>query len=114
METIHLVTGNAHKLEEWRRLFPANYQLESVDIDLDEFETYEIASELTDRLRKFGRKGFTVKQREDLKRDLEDLLDRIGVTDSLPTSTLEDQMKIEHLKKVWEKYTSYQIEELLP
>lgn len=46
---MYLVTGNAHKLEEWRRLFPANYQLEAVDIDLDEIQSLDLDEIIKDK-----------------------------------------------------------------
>jgi len=39
MKDIFLVTGNAHKLAEWRRLLPDDIHIESVDIDLPEIQS---------------------------------------------------------------------------
>lgn len=86
-----------------------------IDIDLDEFNTSEIVEELQSRLRKFGRKGLTVIQKEVLKTYLSGLIDDLELFPfNLPNTTPEDRMKIEHLAKVWNNYTSYQIEKLLP
>jgi len=42
MHTITLVTGNPGKLAEWQRLFPANFKLEAVDVDLDEIQSLDL------------------------------------------------------------------------
>lgn len=39
MKHIFLVTGNSNKLAEWRRLLPADIEIDSVDIDLDEIQS---------------------------------------------------------------------------
>jgi inosine triphosphate pyrophosphatase len=41
MQTITLVTGNANKLEQWKRMFPGDIKLESADIDLDEIQSFD-------------------------------------------------------------------------
>jgi inosine triphosphate pyrophosphatase len=41
METITLVTGNAHKLEQWQRIFPSDIPLTNTDIDLDEIQSFD-------------------------------------------------------------------------
>lgn len=39
MKTITLVTGNAGKLVEWQKAFPANLQLKAESVDLDEIQS---------------------------------------------------------------------------
>lgn len=41
MKTITIVTGNSHKLKEWKRLFPKNFKLESSAIDLVEIQSLD-------------------------------------------------------------------------
>lgn len=41
MKTITVVTGNSGKLKEWNRLFPKNFKLESVDIELVEIQSLD-------------------------------------------------------------------------
>jgi inosine triphosphate pyrophosphatase len=41
MQTLTLITGNAHKLKEWRRMFPADIALENRAIDLDEIQSFD-------------------------------------------------------------------------
>ena len=36
MNKIFLATGNANKLEEWRRQLPSDIEIDSVDVDLPE------------------------------------------------------------------------------
>ncbi len=47
-----LVTGNKHKLEEWRHLLPKNISLEFVDIALDEIQSMDLAEIVTDKAKR--------------------------------------------------------------
>lgn len=86
-----------------------------VDVDLDDFDTYELLRELKSRIRRFGRKGLTESQLKELKADLLEANKELGILlDGIEIKTLEDKMKIEHLGRVWDKYTFYQLENQLP
>lgn len=52
MKDIFLVTGNAHKLAEWRRLLPDNIHIESVDIDLPEIQSIDPEEIVADKARR--------------------------------------------------------------
>ncbi len=52
MKRIYLVTGNAGKLKEWQRMFPAGYNLQSADIDLDEIQTLNLEEIIKDKAQK--------------------------------------------------------------
>lgn len=52
MPTITLVTGNAGKLAEWQRLFPAEFKLEAVDIDLDEIQSLDLEAIAVDKVKR--------------------------------------------------------------
>jgi len=82
-----------------------------VDVDLNDIDTDDLVDELESRLRKFSRK-----EKEDLKEFLQPLSDILfdNPFEDIEIKTLEDQMKIEHLIKVFYKYTSSQMETLLP
>lgn len=83
-----------------------------VYVDLDEFSTDEIANELS---RRITDSSLSRKKIERMKDDLEALLQKFSLGEKgLPVKTLDDKQKIEHLSKVWDKYTSWQIENLLP
>ncbi len=41
MKTITFVTGSAHKLREWRRIFPDSYKLESIALDIHEIQSFD-------------------------------------------------------------------------
>lgn len=82
-----------------------------VDVDMSELDTDDLIDELTKRARKANQK----RQGEAFKSECQDLLDEIEPdAPNLPSGTLEDAMKIEHLAKVWDEYTSADIERLLP
>lgn len=88
-----------------------------VDLDLDELETYDLVEEVVNRLKRgFGRQELSKEQKSELKEAVSDLNKQLNcVADmQLPNATLEDRMKIEHLQNVWGKYSSNQIETLLP
>ena len=42
MTMITLVTGNAHKLADWQRLFPGDIPLTSQDVDLEEIQSLDL------------------------------------------------------------------------
>jgi hypothetical protein len=86
-----------------------------VEIDIDEFETEEIVTELIRRLKTWKTKNVpTDKQNERVLNELRDLFRRLGGTgETFPQKTLEDKMKAEYLKSIWDKYTAFQLEEKL-
>lgn len=51
-EEITLVTGNKHKLAEWRRMFSANVKLQSVDIDLEEIQSLDMQKIVRDKAKR--------------------------------------------------------------
>jgi non-canonical purine NTP pyrophosphatase (RdgB/HAM1 family) len=52
MKTINLVTGNAGKLAEWQRLVPADFNLVSIDVDLDEIQSADLEVIVTDKVKR--------------------------------------------------------------
>jgi len=52
MHVITLVTGNAGKLKEWQRLFPADFELESADVDLDEIQSLDMETIILDKAKR--------------------------------------------------------------
>jgi non-canonical purine NTP pyrophosphatase (RdgB/HAM1 family) len=52
MQTITLVTGNAGKLAEWQRLLPAEFKLESANIDLDEIQSLDLEAIVIDKAKR--------------------------------------------------------------
>lgn len=51
-KAITLVTANPSKLAEWQRLFPADYALDSVAIDLDEIQSLDLEAIVIDKARR--------------------------------------------------------------
>lgn len=86
----------------------------NVDVDLDEFETYELCNELSRRFKAFGRKQITDIQKATLKQELAEVYALLNLTTGeIPSKTLNDQMKIDLFKSVWDKYTVWELENLL-
>lgn len=52
MYTFTLVTGNAGKLAEWKRLFPTEFKLRSADVDLDEIQSLDLEAIVIDKARR--------------------------------------------------------------
>ena len=46
------MTGNAHKLEEWRRLLPADITIDSLDIDLPEIQSIDPEEIVADKVKR--------------------------------------------------------------
>lgn len=52
MQKLTLVTGNKGKLAEWQRIFPPEFTIEAVDIDLDEIQSLDIRKVVADKARR--------------------------------------------------------------
>lgn len=52
MSEILLVTGNAHKLQEWQRSMPPEVTLHSIDLDLPELQSDDPVEIVTDKARR--------------------------------------------------------------
>lgn len=52
MNKIFLVTGNAHKLEEWQRQLPADIEIESIDLDLPEIQSIDPEEIMADKAKR--------------------------------------------------------------
>ncbi len=82
----------------------------SVDVDIDEFDDDEIFQAASERINSAKKSGF---KREKLLKDIQPLIDELSYS-TLPVKSLDDKLKIEHLYKVWGKYSSFQFEQLIP
>lgn len=71
---ITLVTGNAGKLAEWRRLMPDRFALTSQDIDLNEIQSNDLDTIIADK----ARRAYQVVQAPVLVEDIAAGLDRLG------------------------------------
>ena len=81
-----------------------------VDIDLDDIDTDDIIQEAIDRIqlaKKF-------RSQEKLKKFKELIKELAESEEGFPVKTLDDELKLEHLKSVFPKYTHAQIINLLP
>ena len=90
-----------------------------VDVEMGDFEAYELAGELVKRLKKdyvLKRFKLTDKQKAELKDALHELALTLGETleQSVPIESLDDKIKLEHLIKVWGKYNASDFENKLP
>ncbi len=87
----------------------------SVEVDLDDIDTDDLVSELSDRIRRTKRmlngdqKAQLIKEFKELAIDLQ-----FPISHHISIKSLDDKMKLEHLTKVFEKYTSADIERMLP
>jgi len=52
MMQLTLVTGNKHKLAEWQRIVPADIQLDTIDIDLDEIQSMDVEKIVADKVKR--------------------------------------------------------------
>jgi len=88
----------------------------SVDIDMSDIDTDELVDEVCRRIKKAGRKSLSEKEKKQIKDDFSELNGLLSnnVVTNIEINTLEDKIKYEHLKSVFNKYSSAQIEKLLP
>lgn len=72
--TITLVTGNAGKLAEWRRLFPADITLEAASLDLDEIQSMDLEKIALDK----AKRAYAELQRPVMVEDVAFGLEKLG------------------------------------
>jgi inosine triphosphate pyrophosphatase len=53
-QRVYLVTGNPNKLQEWKRMLPADsaLELESLDVDIPEIQSLDLTEIITDKAHK--------------------------------------------------------------
>lgn len=87
-----------------------------VEVDIDEFDTDDLVDELLYRVNSMGRKKLTDAQKKQLLEAIEPLFEELSpsVDLGIEIKTIEDEMKRDHIAKVWNKYTSYQLEQIIP
>lgn len=74
MHKIFLVTGNAHKLEEWRRQLPADIEIDSVDVDLPEIQSMDPEVIVADK----AKRAYEVSGKPVVVEDVSAGLDKLG------------------------------------
>lgn len=52
MKHLHLVTGNAHKLKEWKQIIPQDITMDIADVDLDEIQSDDVEEIVRDKARR--------------------------------------------------------------
>lgn len=87
----------------------------TIEIDLEDIRTHDLLEEVCDRISGTSYKQLSIKDKNSLKLEFQDLATALySLGDAIPMDSLEDKMKYEHLSKVWNKYSSTEIENLLP
>lgn len=86
----------------------------TVDIDMKDIDTDDLIEELSSRLNN-DRNRKQIIEDKNLVKSIRDFLSYASVFTSMPeVRTIEDKMKVEHLAEVWNKYTSWQLQQMLP
>jgi len=87
-----------------------------VEVDLYEFDTDDIVDELVERITRSGRKQLTDKQKQQLLDSIQPLFEELNTLSEagIKINTIDDEMKRDHIAKVWNKYTPIQFEQLIP
>ena len=88
-----------------------------VDVDIEQFETEEIVSELIHRIQPNRFKALKENQKKKLRSAISELRDELAVDipeAAIEIRTLDDRMKYDHLVNVFSKYTIAQMQEALP
>jgi hypothetical protein len=85
-----------------------------VDIDLDEFDTGDLLSELLSRIGKSSKKkGLSKEELESIKEVVSEYADELGITGPIK-SNVEEVLKRELLEKAFEKYSLIDLQTLIP
>ena len=80
-----------------------------VDVDIEDFDTDEVIDDLIRRIKSHrAKEKLTDSQRAEIIKAM-----NIDFPAQLRIKTLDDVQKFEHLLKVWDKYNSYQFEDLI-
>ena len=83
-----------------------------IDIDLNEFSTNDLIDELIERLE---RKNVRNHEKSQIQSALENAVTaNFSNMLKIRIRTLNNVYKMEHISKIWNKYTPQQIETLLP
>lgn len=91
--------------------------LVNVDVDLDDIDTDDLVDEMCRRIKQsYGKKSLSDKEKNQIRSAFAELWTAISFNtfDKIEIKTLDDKMKYEHLSKVFGKYNSSQIEEMIP
>jgi hypothetical protein len=89
----------------------------TVDINMDDIDTSELVDEIIDRIKSHRRrKSITPDDKKKIKEELDELYLELAATPELPPEikTLDDKLKMAHIKKVWGKYAYYEVEQRIP
>lgn len=85
-----------------------------VEVDLDDFDTYDLVEEVINRIGSSGKRKVDDEQMELIMEEIKIYRKPSGVVDNcLPIETVDDQIKMEFLQSVWNKYTSVELEAAL-
>jgi inosine triphosphate pyrophosphatase len=69
-----LVTGNAGKLSEWKRLLPEEFEIEAIDIDLDEIQSMDLEAIVADK----AKRAYEIVKKPVLVEDISAGLEKLG------------------------------------
>lgn len=85
-----------------------------VDIDLDEFETHELISEIAKRSRLRKKPELTRHDKKELMSSIEQFRVDIAISEGFPeVKTVEDQLKLEIILAAWKRYNAEELEQRL-
>lgn len=92
------------------------YKTVEVEVDFDEFSTGELVDELLNRITAQGRIKLSESQKKELCDSIKPLFEELSplAESGIEINTIDDEMKREHIAKVWNKYTPIQFEQLMP
>jgi len=88
-----------------------------VDVDMSDLDTDDLVEEISNRLRRDGhRKSLSVDQKKKIKQLYSELADALNVTTDaeIIVKTLDDKIKYEHIARIFTKYNSSQLQNILP
>ncbi len=98
----------------------------SVEVDLDDYtdeflediDNDTLVDELCDRMTEIrshkSPRTFTSEHEKKLRELLGPVMEELGLVNDIPNESVIDVLKLEHIKKIWDKYTLEQIEAALP
>jgi hypothetical protein len=86
-----------------------------VDVNLDEFDTSDLVSEVLDRLKRDGRKRLSEQEKKDVKEVFADFAKELGLPQNeVIVTTLDANIKLEYLMQAFHKYSLAELEQRIP
>lgn len=85
-----------------------------VEVDLDKIDLNDLIETFLEKFERFKERRLSNKETKAFEENLQAIKAAIADNPAFEIATLDDTFKMEHLKRVFDKYTAAHIESVLP